>query len=158
MKRAVVMILLLGVVVGMVPAKVTMAASDEQYGWKESIESFQRAYQERMSTSRMFTARSSSWDWVKIGESTIETAKMKHYLTTYHMWSQTQDVRWGKVEGIRESLKNSSTYGYVRIRFEGATGNVIEGTDSGRVWGYGYSEATTPEPYGGYFLRAYCGD
>lgn len=37
-------------------------------------------------------------------------------------------------------------------------GEELEGTDSGRVWGYGTSEAMTPRPSGGAYLRAYCGD
>lgn len=81
-----------------------------------------------------------------------------HTLTTYELWSQTQDVRWGKVIGVREAKRNSSTYGYVRIRFENLFGEELEGTYSGQIWDYGFSEAMTPRPSGGAYLRAYCGD
>lgn len=138
-----------------------VAALDEQYSWAEDIQRAQRAYQEMKSTREagLLPIEGGSWqEWTLIGSNEIETARMYHTLTTYELWSQTQDVRWGKAIDVREAKPNNSTYGYVRIRFENIFGEPIEKTDSGRVWGYGRSEAVTPEPSGSGYLRAYCGD
>lgn len=105
-------------------------------------------------------ASTDKYDWQELNSNTVTTASMTHDLTTYDRYAQTQDDRWGKVEGTRTALKEGgSTFGYVRIRFEGLFGNPIEKTQSDREWGYGYSEAETPEPFNGLaYLRAYCGE
>lgn len=100
------------------------------------------------------------WDWKEINSNIVTTATMTHDLTTYKCYAQTTDDCWGKVEGVRTPLKEGgSTFGYVRIRFEGLFGAAVERTDSDRVWAYGYSVAQTPDSFNGFaYLRAYCGE
>lgn len=156
MKRAAVVILVLSIVM-LIPGKAVAAA--EQCGWAEDIGRARKMYQEVKLARAAGTLSSGSWkDWTQIGSNEVETAKMYHKLTTYELWSQTQDVRWGKVIGVREAKPNNSTYGYVSIRFENLFGEELEGTYSGHIWNYGTSEAKTPRPSGGAYLRAYCGD
>lgn len=155
MKRAAVVILALSIVM-LIPGKAV--AAEEQCGWAEDIGRARKMYQEVKLARAAGTLRSGSWkDWTQIGYNEVETAKMYHKLTTYELWSQTQDVRWGKVVGVREAKPNNSTYGYVSIRFENIFGKPLDGTDSGRMYDYGTSEAMTPRPSGGAYLRAYCG-
>lgn len=157
MKRAVAAVMLVLSIVMLTPGKA-VAAVKEQYGWAEDIGRAQRAYRE-VKLARAAGTLSGSWkEWTQIGSNVVETAKMYHTLTTYELWSQTQDVRWGKVIGVREAKPNNSTYGYVSIRFENLFGEELEGTYSGHIWEYGTSEAMTPRPSGGAYLRAYCGD
>lgn len=160
MKRAVVAVVMVLSLMIMAPGKVVAAATDEQYGWSEGVRRAQSVYRRMPSTSRTVMLTSDSkWDWQLIDSAEIQTSMMLHVLNTYEMFSQTQDCRWGKVEGFRSSERGDlNTYGYVRIRFESLTGRVYTNTDSGRVWGYRSSVATTPNPSYGGVLHAYCGD
>lgn len=53
---------------------------------------------------------------------------------------------------------NRILYGYSRAMITSIFGEIYDGTDSGRVWGYGESEAITPLPALGGIARTYCGD
>lgn len=137
--------------VSAVPAMATdgNGVSDENApGWTERS----------VDQNRLKVASAKDFEWVLTDSSWYSTDLGSHYMKSYIM-TNLNDTRFVRADVEHyDNDGEQELLGYARARFETAFGSVHEGTDSGRIWGYGFSSAQSPNAMEGGIAHTYCGD
>jgi len=124
------------------------SADESGPGWTESSSD----------RNRLSGTSINAFEWELTDSAWYSTDYGAHFLKSYIMYN-LDDTRFVRADAEHyDNDGEQDLYGYARARFETIFGQVHEGTDSGRVWGDGFSSAESPNPMAGGIAHTYCGD